>query len=88
MNDELESFLIIFEIQEQTEMKREHVCAYQHLEGKDKHHAELVPDEIGAEGDKQYRKALEIEGLVIASDHPHFSRVSNWRFEGKSIVIR
>ena len=77
LNAKLESFLIIHKIQKRTEMGREHVCAYQHLEWKIGHDAELVPDEIGAEGDGQYRKALEVEGLAIASDHPHVSRVSN-----------
>ena len=62
LNAELESFLIILKIQERTEMGREHVCAYQHFEGKIGHDAELVPNEIGAEGDGQYRKALEVEG--------------------------
>ena len=52
-------------------MKRKHVCAYQHFEGKIGHDAELVLDEIGAEGDGQYRKTLEVEGLAIAFDHPH-----------------
>ena len=69
-------------------MGREHVCAYQHFEGKIGHDAEFVSDEIGAEGDGQYRKALKVEGLAIASDHPHVSRVSNWRFEMESIVNR
>ena len=69
-------------------MGREHVCAYQHFEGKIGHDAELVLDEIGAEGDGQYRKALKVEGLVIASDHPQVSRVSYWRFEGESIENR
>ena len=69
-------------------MRREHVCGYQHFNGKIGHDAELVPDEIGAEGDGQYRKALEVEGLAIASDHNHVSRVSNWGFEGKSILNR
>ena len=67
-------------------MGREHVCAYQHFVGKIGHDAELVPDEIGADGDGQYCKALGVEGLAVASDHPHVSRVSNWRFEGESIV--
>ena len=67
-------------------MGRKHVCAYQYFEGKIGHDSELVQDEIGAEGDRQYRKALEVEGLAIASDHPHVSRVSNWRFKGESIV--
>ena len=88
LNAELESCLIILKIQERTEIGREHVCAYQHFEGKIVHDAELVPDEIGAEGDGQYRKALEVEGLAIASNHPHVSRVSNWRFEGESIENR
>ena len=69
-------------------MRRDHVCAYQHFEEKIGHDAELVPDEIGAEGDGQYRKALEVEGLAIPSDYPHVSRISNWRFEGESIVNR
>ena len=69
-------------------MRREHVCAYQHFEGKIGHDAELVPDEIGAEGNVQYRKALEVEGLAIASDHPYVSRVSNWGFKRESIVNR
>ena len=67
-------------------MGREHVCIYQHYEGNIGHDAILVPDEIGAERDGQYRKALEVESLVIASDHSHVSRVSNWNFEGESIV--
>ena len=67
-------------------LKYRSVCAYQHFDGKIGHDAELVPDEIGAEGDGQYRKALEVEGLAIASDHPHVSRVSNWGCEGESIV--
>ena len=62
-------------------MRREHVCAYLHFEGKIGHDAELVPEEIGAEGNGQYRKALEVKGLAIASDHPHTSRVTNWGFE-------
>ncbi len=52
-------------------MRREHVCAHQHFEGKIGHDAELVQSKIGAEGDGQYRKALEVEGLAIASNHPH-----------------
>ena len=86
MNAELKSFLILREVQERSEMGRKHVCAYQYFEGKIGHDSELVQDEIGAEGDRQYRKAFEVEGLAIAFDHPHVSRASNWRFEGESIV--
>ena len=69
-------------------MGREHVCAHQHFEGKIFHDAEFVPDKIGAEGDGQYRVALMVEGLAIAFDHPQISMVSNWRFEGESILNR
>ena len=58
-------------------MGREHVCAYQDFEGKIGHYTELVADESRTDGDKQYRKAIEVEGLAIASDLPHVSRASN-----------
>ena len=69
-------------------MWRKHVCAYQHFKGEIKHDTKIVPDEIRAEGDGKYRKALDVEGLAIASDHPHISRVSNWGLKEKSIVNR
>ena len=51
LNSELESFLVILNIKERAVMGHEHVCVNQHFEGKIGHDAELVPDEIGAEGD-------------------------------------
>ena len=67
-------------------MRCEHVCAYQHFEREIGHEAKFVLNTIRAAGDGQYREALEVEGLAIATDYPHVSRVSNWWFEGESIV--
>ena len=51
LDSELESLLVILEIQERSEMGREHVCTYQHFDGEIRHETELVLDESRAEGD-------------------------------------
>ena len=45
-----------------------------------------MPDESRAEGDGQYCKVLEVEGLAIDFDHTHVSRVSNGGFVKEPIV--
>ena len=69
-----------------TEVKREHISVYQTYKGKIENNDDFVPDKIGADSDGQYRNAIEVEGLAIASNHPHVCRGSNWRFETMSIV--
>ena len=46
LNFESQLFLIILEIQERTEMGREHVGAYQHFEWEIGHDAEFVQNDI------------------------------------------
>ncbi len=44
-NFKLKSLIVILEIQERAEMKRDHVCAKQHFEGEIWHDTDLVPEE-------------------------------------------